>query len=227
MDKKEALKILELNSDNPTSEQIKIAYRRLSLKWHPDRLSGQSSSKIATATEKFQKISEAYSTLSGSGGSDGFDNSEDIEFLVKAEVRKECRAYDVEVEEVYSERHQEEFKNVKNRTELDQVMQSFSFWIQAYSWAVKTGYIKRKQKLNKTQQEQIQNWYNEQKEAIEQEIKKMEELSKQLDELERLLQQKKEKDLQAKKAAKIISWLIIILLGWWAVKKIINWIKGN
>ena len=61
-----------------TTDQIKKAYRRLALKWHPDR---NPESKEAAET-KFKEIGEAYSTLSdeqkrkrydllGSGGIDG------------------------------------------------------------------------------------------------------------------------------------------------------------
>lgn len=46
-------------SNNCSPEEIKKRYRELSLKFHPDRNPGDS-----TATEKFQKINEAYETLS-------------------------------------------------------------------------------------------------------------------------------------------------------------------
>ena len=42
-----------------TPEQIKKAYKKLAMKWHPDKNSGDES-----ATEKFQRISHAYSILS-------------------------------------------------------------------------------------------------------------------------------------------------------------------
>ncbi|PJE62472.1 integrase [Candidatus Roizmanbacteria bacterium CG10_big_fil_rev_8_21_14_0_10_39_6] len=41
-----------------TSEEIKRAYRKLALQWHPDK------NKAAHATEKFKEINEAYSVLS-------------------------------------------------------------------------------------------------------------------------------------------------------------------
>ena len=51
----------ELNI-SPTADdnQIKKAYRKLSMKWHPDK----NQDNIEEATSKFQKISEAYSILS-------------------------------------------------------------------------------------------------------------------------------------------------------------------
>lgn len=48
--------ILEV-SENATPEEIKKAYRRLSMEFHPDK------NKDPNATAKFQKISEAYETL--------------------------------------------------------------------------------------------------------------------------------------------------------------------
>lgn len=41
-----------------TADEIKKAYRRLALEWHPDR------NKSASATEKFKKINEAFAVLS-------------------------------------------------------------------------------------------------------------------------------------------------------------------
>lgn len=49
-----------LNVDrNATSDQLKKSYRKLAIKWHPDKNKGDSS-----AEEKFKKISEAYDILS-------------------------------------------------------------------------------------------------------------------------------------------------------------------
>ncbi|KAJ0013788.1 hypothetical protein Pint_20976 [Pistacia integerrima] len=51
-------KILEVDYD-ATDEKIRLNYRRLALKWHPDKHNGDS-----TVTEKFQEINEAYKVLS-------------------------------------------------------------------------------------------------------------------------------------------------------------------
>ena len=45
---------------NATEEQIKKAYRKLALKWHPDK----NPDNKAKAQEEFKKIGEAYSVLS-------------------------------------------------------------------------------------------------------------------------------------------------------------------
>ncbi|KAJ0079002.1 hypothetical protein Patl1_23712 [Pistacia atlantica] len=47
-------KILEVDYD-ATDEKIRLNYRRLALKWHPDKHNGDSA-----VTEKFQEINEAY-----------------------------------------------------------------------------------------------------------------------------------------------------------------------
>lgn len=59
--KKSYYDILDI-SKSATKEDIRKAYRKLSLKWHPDR--HQSASDKMTAEEKFKKISEAYTVLS-------------------------------------------------------------------------------------------------------------------------------------------------------------------
>jgi curved DNA-binding protein CbpA len=51
-------KVLELEK-GATGDEIKVNYRRLAMKWHPDRNAGG-----AEAEEKFKAISEAYSVLS-------------------------------------------------------------------------------------------------------------------------------------------------------------------
>ena len=50
---------LNINS-NSTQSEIKKSYRKLSLKWHPDK----NNDNKEEATKKFQEISEAYSILS-------------------------------------------------------------------------------------------------------------------------------------------------------------------
>jgi len=47
-------------SKNATDEELKKAYRKLALKWHPDR----NRDNAAEATEKFKEIGEAYDVLS-------------------------------------------------------------------------------------------------------------------------------------------------------------------
>ena len=58
-----ALKILGLK-EGATEEEIKKAYRKAALQYHPDRLTNASESQVAKATEKFREICEAYEILS-------------------------------------------------------------------------------------------------------------------------------------------------------------------
>jgi len=51
--------ILEVDK-NATEEEIKKAYRRLALKWHPDK----NPNNKTQAEEKFKLIAEAYEVLS-------------------------------------------------------------------------------------------------------------------------------------------------------------------
>ena len=53
--------LLDLNkSDNPDQDKIKKSYRKLALKWHPDR----NKDNKDIAEKKFKEISEAYQVLS-------------------------------------------------------------------------------------------------------------------------------------------------------------------
>eukprot|EP00253_Pinus_taeda_P016458 PITA_16458 len=54
--------ILGVNKDSSTAE-IRSAYRKLAMKWHPDKWSTDPSSS-ETAKLRFQQIQEAYSVLS-------------------------------------------------------------------------------------------------------------------------------------------------------------------
>jgi len=60
---------LELSKD-ATEEDIKKAYRRLALKWHPDK---NLESEKETATAKFKKIAEAYFVLSNHNARSKYD----------------------------------------------------------------------------------------------------------------------------------------------------------
>ena len=55
---KDYYKILGLQSHGASEEDIKKAYRKMALKYHPDK------NKSAGAEEKFKEIAEAYEVLS-------------------------------------------------------------------------------------------------------------------------------------------------------------------
>ena len=56
-------------AETASKDEIKKAYRKLSLQWHPDRNRGS-----VEANSKFQKISEAYETLSNDAKKEEYDN---------------------------------------------------------------------------------------------------------------------------------------------------------
>lgn len=51
-------------SKNATDDEIKRAYRKLSIKWHPDKHMNESEEKQKDAEEKFKEVSYAYEILS-------------------------------------------------------------------------------------------------------------------------------------------------------------------
>ena len=62
-------KILNVN-EKATKEEIKKAYRRLSLQYHPDKPTGDS--------EKFKQINEAYQTLGNENKRKQYDMSKNL-----------------------------------------------------------------------------------------------------------------------------------------------------
>ena len=61
---------------NATDADIKKAYRKLAIKWHPDK-NNETEEKRKMAQEKFKDIAEAYAVLSDKQKRDMFDNGVD------------------------------------------------------------------------------------------------------------------------------------------------------
>ena len=55
-------KILELKS-NASIDEVKKAYRKMAMKYHPDKLEGVSDDIKRLAEEKFLKVKEAYDAI--------------------------------------------------------------------------------------------------------------------------------------------------------------------
>ncbi|KAF9569704.1 DnaJ-domain-containing protein [Agrocybe pediades] len=66
-------KLLNLNK-NATQEEVRQAYRKESLKTHPDRLVNATPAEIKQATERFQEIADAYYVLSDPKRRQEYDN---------------------------------------------------------------------------------------------------------------------------------------------------------
>lgn len=63
MSKKDYYEVLGLNK-GASEDEIKKAYRKLAMKYHPDRVATLSDSEKKTAEEKFKELQEAYAVLS-------------------------------------------------------------------------------------------------------------------------------------------------------------------
>lgn len=66
-DTKSAYKILEI-SESATNDEIKKAYRKMAIKYHPDKVSHLGEDVQKAAKEKFQKVSEAYEQIKNERG---------------------------------------------------------------------------------------------------------------------------------------------------------------
>lgn len=75
MPKKDYYEILELDK-SASDEEIRRSYRKLALKWHPDK----NKEKKKEAEKRFQEISEAYSTLSNKKLRKQYDRGDEDEF---------------------------------------------------------------------------------------------------------------------------------------------------
>lgn len=62
-DKRDYYEVLGIDK-NATEDDIKMAYRKAAMKWHPDRWVNGTDAEKKTAEEKFKEASEAYSVLS-------------------------------------------------------------------------------------------------------------------------------------------------------------------
>jgi DnaJ like chaperone protein len=60
-------KILDVSS-SATEEEVKKAYRKLALRFHPDRLQGLSDSEKKAAEEKFLRVQSAYEGIKKKNG---------------------------------------------------------------------------------------------------------------------------------------------------------------
>lgn len=73
MERKDYYKILGVSKD-ATEGDIKKAFKKLAVKWHPDKQVGKSEQDRKDAEEKFKDINEAYSVLSDPTKKQQYDN---------------------------------------------------------------------------------------------------------------------------------------------------------
>lgn len=73
MERKDYYKILGVSKDASEAD-IKKAYKKLAVKWHPDKQVGKSDKEKKEAEDKFKDINEAYSVLSDKDKKAQYDN---------------------------------------------------------------------------------------------------------------------------------------------------------
>lgn len=62
-----AYTVLEIEP-SATDEEVKKAYRRMALKYHPDKVTGAGEEVVKKATEKFRAVNEAYEAIKSARG---------------------------------------------------------------------------------------------------------------------------------------------------------------
>lgn len=78
--RKDYYKILELpNKENSTEAEIKKAYKKAALKWHPDRHAGKTEEEQKAAEDNFKDVGEAYEVLSDSDKKYKYDQGMSLE----------------------------------------------------------------------------------------------------------------------------------------------------
>ena len=62
MSKRDYYEVLEI-SKSASAEEIKKAYRKMAIKYHPDKVSHLGEEVQKSATEKFRRVNEAYERI--------------------------------------------------------------------------------------------------------------------------------------------------------------------
>ncbi|MCR5140251.1 MAG: DnaJ domain-containing protein [Bacteroidaceae bacterium] len=62
-----AYTVLEIDP-SATDDEVKKAYRRMALKYHPDKVTGAGEEVVKKATEKFRAAGEAYEAIKSARG---------------------------------------------------------------------------------------------------------------------------------------------------------------
>jgi DnaJ homolog subfamily C member 7 len=78
--RKDLYKILEVPRDSE-QDDFRKAYRKLALKYHPDKQGGKSEAEIEAASTKFKAVSEAYEILSDPEKKAKYDSGVEVEDL--------------------------------------------------------------------------------------------------------------------------------------------------
>jgi len=90
MNREEALKILGLNA-NPSEGEIKKAYRKLVLEFHPDKNLDKEQEELKKAEEKFKQLQAAHKLLDGTGAKKAMLlHDEDLDRVSSTEDLKFC-----------------------------------------------------------------------------------------------------------------------------------------
>ena len=110
-------RILELDTSKVSLEEIKVAYRNLAKKYHPDINVGNK-----RAEERFKDINEAYRVLSNSSGMKKYDRLWNSKVGSKKRLQIEEKEYKRNKDSVFSDFFNMFFGNIKETLEEKEIL---------------------------------------------------------------------------------------------------------
>ena len=90
------------NNKNPSEHELKKAYKRAAMKWHPDRHSSGTDEQKVEAEAKFKEVGEALALLSDPQKKARYDNGEDIEDIMNGPAGMGGMHGGVDISEIFN-----------------------------------------------------------------------------------------------------------------------------
>ena len=181
----EALKILGFeSSDEPSKQEIKSAYRKLALKYHPDKHSGKNEVVKKQNEEKFKQLGSAYEFLTKKNieevtnltdeNLNGINSPEDLRFYLYGTIRNQDIAFLKKLFSKFKSGKDERFGDYINDILYDSIISHTPLILAVAEGAdieiinlfLENGAYKESESLNKALHEAVEcreNWHEREK----------------------------------------------------------------